>query len=330
VTSYSRLDYYEKVYDQRTETFIQCHINAFNYFGGIPSIVKIDNLKAAILEANFYEPVYQRQYLEFAEYYKFKSIPCRVYRPNDKGKVESGIKYVKNNFFAHKKFINGTDVDNQLKNWTEKTCNARIHGTTRKIPREVFENEERSKLSSLPDTEYKLSKLGLRKVYHDCHVYIDYNYYSVPYEYSGNDVEIEVTNELVKIYLNNKQISIHPRLKSKGEFSTNPSHYPKYKIKPITEYQEEYHAKMIKVGNYAEQLFFLIINEKPNEWMRTIQGILSLNKSYPEEILNLACKRALAYNISQYRTIKNICSTGSYNLPVEFTIEEQNYEYVKN
>ncbi len=69
--SYSRLDFYKKVYDQKVETFILCHIHAFRYFGGVPKRIKIDNLKAAILEANFYEPVYQRLYKQFADYYVF-------------------------------------------------------------------------------------------------------------------------------------------------------------------------------------------------------------------------------------------------------------------
>lgn len=134
--SYSRLDYYEKVYDQRVETFIECHINAFKYFGGVPQYVKIDNLKAAILEANFYEPVYQELYKNFSEYYGFSPVPCRVRRPNDKGKVESGIKYVKSNFFAGRKFKDEDDVEKRLFNWMDNTCNGRIHGTTRKIPKD--------------------------------------------------------------------------------------------------------------------------------------------------------------------------------------------------
>ncbi len=96
--SYSRLDFYKKVYNQRVETFIECHEEAFKYFGGTPECVRIDNLKAAILNANFYEPVYQRLYKNFADHYGFQIIPCRTYHPNDKGKVESGIKYVKGNF----------------------------------------------------------------------------------------------------------------------------------------------------------------------------------------------------------------------------------------
>ena len=152
--SYSRLDYYEKVYDQRVETFIQCHINAFKYFGGVPECVKIDNLKAAILEANFYEPVFQSMYKGFATHYNFKPVPCRIYRPNDKGKVESGIKYVKQNFFLGRTFKDSDDLDRQLRNWLNRTCNQRIHGTTKKVPFEVFNTDEKEKLQAIPQHSF--------------------------------------------------------------------------------------------------------------------------------------------------------------------------------
>lgn len=102
--SYSRLDYYEIVNDQKVETFLMCHINAFRFFEGVPKLVKIDNLKAAVLNANFYEPVYQRAYKAMSEYYGYEIIPCRVRKPQEKGKVEAGIKYVKSNFFKRQKF----------------------------------------------------------------------------------------------------------------------------------------------------------------------------------------------------------------------------------
>ena len=82
--SYSRLDYYEIVFDQKVDTFIQCHINAFKYFGDVPKTIKIDNLKAAILEANLYEPIYQATYKKFSGYYFFQSLPCRIKQPQEK------------------------------------------------------------------------------------------------------------------------------------------------------------------------------------------------------------------------------------------------------
>jgi transposase len=149
--SYSRLDYYEKVYDQKVETFIQCHKNAFDYFDGIPRFIKIDNLKAAILNANFYEPIYQSLYKQFADYYKFSPAPCRVRKPQEKGKTEAGIKYIKNNFFAGRTFKNADDLDKRLRIWLDNKCNKRIHGTTRKVPVDVFKEEEQHQLLPLPE-----------------------------------------------------------------------------------------------------------------------------------------------------------------------------------
>jgi len=329
--SYSRLDYYEKVFNQRVETFIQCHINAFEYFGGIPEYVKIDNLKAAVLQANFYEPVYQAMYKNFADYYDFKIMPCRIYSPNDKGKVESGIKYVKGNFFCGRVFKDGNDTDRQLKNWMENKCNARVHGTTRKIPKEIFISEEKSKLKKLPLERFKFSKVGSRIVYHDCHVFIDYNYYSVPFEYVGKEVDIEITKNTVKIFYGNKEISVHSIIEGRGNFSTINSHYPKYKVFSDTEYQEKYQVKMAQIGPFSEQIFFRIIQENPNDWNRTVQGIISLVKSFSKNIVELSCKRALAYSAHKYQTIKNICNNGSYLMPAEFSFEEDdNHEYSQN
>jgi len=321
--SYSRLDYYEKVYDQKVETFIKCHINAFKFFGGIPEYVKIDNLKAAILEASFYEPIYQSLYKQFADYYKFKIIPCRVREPQEKGKVESGIKYVKNNFFAGRKFIDGNDLDKQLTKWLENTCNKRVHGTTRKIPIEVFCNEEKDKLIKLPEEDFSFPKVGQRTVYRDSHVYVDYNYYSVPSKYIGEKVDIEVNEKLVKISYQGSQIAVHKTIKKRGEFSTVDSHYPKFKNYLSSEYKEMYREKMSLIGEDTGQLFLLIIKKHPNEWNKITQGILSLVKIYSEEIVNLACKRALAFQICRYRIIKNICENGSYNLPLDYIGEIQ-------
>ena len=321
--SYSRLDYYEKVYDQKVETFIKCHINAFKFFNGVTEYVKIDNLKAAILEANFYEPIYQSLYKQFADYYKFKIMPCRVRKPQEKGKTESGIKYVKGNFFAGRKFIDGNDLDKQLMKWLENTCNKRIHGTIRKIPIEVFCNEEKNKLIKLPEEDFNFPKVGQRTVYRDSHVYVDYNYYSVPYKYIGEKVDIEINDKLVKISYQGTQIAVHAKIKKKGEFSTVESHYPKFKNYLSSEYKESYKEKMNQLGEDAGQLFLLILKKHPTDWNRTTQGILSLAKSYSKDIVNLSCKRALAFNICSYRVIKTICKNGSYNLPLDYIGEIQ-------
>jgi len=96
--SFSRYDYYELVTSQNVPTFIRCHINASEYFEAVPEIVKINNLKSGVLKANFYEPEIQHEYANMLSYYGSNPITCKVRRPEEKGKVESAIKYVKNNF----------------------------------------------------------------------------------------------------------------------------------------------------------------------------------------------------------------------------------------
>jgi len=145
-------------------------------------------------------------------------------------------------------------------------------------------------------------------------------------------VEIEVGQGVVRIYHQGRRIAMHTLLEGKGEFSTSKAHYPHYKRYSETEYQEHYQVKMARIGEYAEQLFFLVVKHHPRDWTRTIQGILSLQKSYPANVVDLACKRALAYGVHQYSIIKNICHNGSYNMPVEFNTpqEEDSYEYTES
>ena len=314
--SYSRLDYYEKVYDQKVETFIACHIHAFEFFGGVPQYVRIDNLKAAILEASFYEPVYQQMYKDFAAYYSFSPIPCRVASPNDKGKVESGIKFVKSNFCKGRSFVSGTDLDRQLRVWN-KDKNNRIHGTTRKVPYEIFMEEEKAVLSPLPPSRFVVSKISTRKVYHDCHIYVDYNYYSVPYEYAGKTVDIEIGDKLLKVSYRQEQIALHTRITLKGQFSTVSSHYPDFKVFDSTQYQDIYKQKVSLVGPYCTKLFDQAVAEKPKHWGRTIKGILSLTNFYSIQTVEASCRRALAYGIAEYQTVKAICKNAAYALPVE-------------
>jgi transposase len=330
VLSYSRLDYYEIVFDQKVETFIKCHENAFQYFGGVPGYIKIDNLKAAILEANFYEPIYQEQYKRFAWYYGFKPLPCRVRKPQEKGKVESGIKYVKKRFFPGRIFKDIFEAKRQLKVWQENICNKRIHGTTRKKPRELFEQEEKQRLNKLPNEAFVFPEVTKRQVYNDCHIYVKYSYYSVPYEYVGKEVNIEIKDNILKIYHEYKEIALHKLLEGKGEFSTNESHYPKYKRYNSTEYKERYEAKMQKIGAYALSFFKIYVGSNPSNWNKCICGILSLRKKYPPDVIDASCKRAMYYKALQYRLVKNICENGSYQLPLDTNHQQEEKIYAYN
>lgn len=316
--SYSRKDYYEVVFDQKVNTWIQCHINGFKYFNGVPRVIKLDNLKAAIIVANFYEPIYQEQYKRFADHYGFLPAPCRIRKPEEKGKVESGIKYVCNNFFAGRSFTGNKEMSIALNNWMER-CNNRIHGTTKKRPDELFNSEEATTLLDLPDTEFDLSSWHRRKVAKDCHINLDNNYYSVPSLYVGKEVEVSLGVETVRIYVQGKTIAIHNKAKGRGTFITNRSHWPEYKLyyPESKEYQDKCILEMQEIGEYGgKMLSFVRERQKRGDWPRTIKGILHLRKLYGNEILNKACMRALHYGLGSYSKIKEIIKNNCYDLPL--------------
>jgi len=196
ILSYSRYMYAKIVLDQSVKTFIRCHIDAFQYFKGVPKIIKIDNLKAAVIAADFYEPLIQRTYAEFATHYGFLPEPCRVYTPTDKGKVEAAVKYVKDNCFKKRDFADIGDADRFLSNWLETIANNRIHGTTHKIPTVLYKEDEMNALGELPTTEFTMSASDTAIVGTQCHICYRANYYSVPYQYIDCKVDVIEVNNL--------------------------------------------------------------------------------------------------------------------------------------
>ena len=172
--SYSRLDYYEAVFDQKVDTWINCHINAFRFFGGVPKVIKLDNLKAGILDVNIHEPIYQKEYQRMAQHYGCWLSPCRPYQPQEKGKVESGIKYVKGNFFAGREFQTNQEMNRELSLWLAN-ANERIHGTTKLKPTDLFSKEEAACLIKLELEEFDMSSWHFRKVARDCHITVENN-----------------------------------------------------------------------------------------------------------------------------------------------------------
>ena len=310
VLSHSRYSYHCLVTNQNIDSFINCHIKSFEYFGAVPHTTKIDNLKAGVITPNFYEPTIQVQYAEFLEHYNCAPITARVRRGQDKGKVEAGVKYVKINFLKrieHKDFY---QLEKDLLDWTTNICNKRLHGTTKKIPQEIFFSAEKQAMYSLPNKRYELLKIEHRKVNNYGHISYKTNFYSVPYTYTGKKLIIKFNDNIIKVYDDAKQIAIHQISKGQGEFITIDEHLPPEKQKKT---EQMYREKIAEFGNETTLFLEKVKKEKPQRWVQIIRGILSLKKNYDTKVINLACKRALEYNIHEYSTVKNICKNGLYD-----------------
>lgn len=314
--SFSRLDYYEVVFDQKVATWIQCHINAFNSFGGVPKTIKLDNLRAGVLDANIYEPLFQKEYKRFADHYGCLLSPCRPYKPQEKGKVESGIKYVKNNFFAGRNFKTFEEMSLKLDKWL-LLANQRIHGTTKISPLELYNSSEATSMLELPALAFEMSSWHERKVAKDCHITLDNNYYSVPAKYVGETVLISVSYQMIKVFANDNIIATHARSKKVGIFTTLSSHYSNSKTfcPGFEKYDQKQQEQIQQMGSSCSAMLDHI-KKHQKDWYRTAKGIINLRKLYADEIIDKACHRALHYNISNYSKIKNIIETNSYILPL--------------
>jgi transposase len=320
--SHSRYLYAEISFNQSVQSFIQSHVNAFRFFGGVPRLVKIDNLKAGVVEVDFYEPIIQRTYAEFASHYGFLPFPCQVRVARQKGKVERGVGYVKNNCFKAREFISVDDAKSFLLNWLETVANVRKHGTTQKIPRDVFDNVEKSALLPLPDTDFIFSKSQEVTGHFDCHISYGGNYYSIPHAYVGMSLKAIEINNLLKIYYKDKEIALHTvHRDTKGNHYTDKNHYPKSKNISSSDLLSSYKLKMNEIGEGAAE--FCRRYEKGakenSRFHRTLAGIVSLKKKYSAAVVDQACRRACYYGNISYMAVKKICEAGYESLPLPDT-----------
>ncbi len=196
------------------------------------------------------------------------------------------IKYVKDNCFKARDFKDADEARAFLKQWLDNIANKRVHGTTKKVPAEVFESIEKEKLLLLPPQEYIICDIKICTVMHNCHISYKGNYYSVPYEHIGEKVDVIATDNLLRIFYQGKEIALHPLVKdSKGQHITNKEHYPRHKTITPEEIKSRYREQMAEIGPHALEFFEKFLANSGNKYSyRSIAGILSLRKKYDDKI----------------------------------------------
>jgi transposase len=197
---WSRSLYMEYTASVDAAIWLRCHVHAFCYFGGVPRVVLHDNLKTAVLERDADgRIVWNARYLDFADYYGFSPRACRPYRAQTKGKVESGIRYVRGNFWPGLQFVDLADLNRQAWDWLDNTANLRVHGTTGEVPFDRLPLEELLPLDGKPD--YDTCLITFRRSSKDCFVSYDGNYYSVPADYARKTLQVKETEDSQLIIL---------------------------------------------------------------------------------------------------------------------------------
>ena len=306
---YSRHQYAELVFDQKVETWVELHVRAFESFGGVVKRVVVDNLKAGIIKAVVHDQEAQRSYRELAEHYGFLISPCRPHTPHHKGKVESGVRYVKRNAMAGREFQDIHEANAHLQRWVDEVAGTRVHGTTQQRPLERFEREGED-LMPLPANRYEPTVWKEVKLHPDCHVVFDYSYYSAPHRLVGEKLWLRATPRRVEVYHRFERLATHGRAVHRGQRQTISSHLPPDKLAGLLPEPVRLRATASDVGAFTAEFIDRLLGERPLDRLRSAQGVLKLQHRYGPSRLEAACRRALAFDELRYHTVKSILRKG--------------------
>ena len=309
--SWSRHQYAEFVFDQKVETWLRLHRNAFAFFGGVPKRVVIDNLKAAIIRACWDDPQVQQSYRECAEHYGFLIAPCRPKTPEHKGKVEQGgVHYVKRNFLGGREPTTITRANQDVLRWVNTTAGQRIHGTTKEKPLVRFETE-REALLPLPGRPYDMAVWKQVKLHRDCHVVFDHAYYSAPFRLVGQQLWVCGGTQEVQIYTSDYQlVATHTRAQRPGRRLTHLDHLPPQKVPGLILSRDGCRQRASEVGSATRKVVDELLNHRPEDRLRTAGRLLRLGERFGSQRLEAACVRALRFDDPAYITIKRILEQG--------------------
>ena len=306
---WSRHQYAEIVLDQKVPTWLECHRHAFEWFGGVPKKLIIDNAKCAITRACSRDPVVQRAYAECAEGYGFKIDALPPRQPQMKGRVESGIKYLKRNFMPLREFRSLADANRQLQTWILEEAGNRIHGSTHEKPLVRFAIEQ-PLLQPLPAVVPELAEWAKVKVHRDCHVQFEKCLYSVPFKLIGQPLWLKATPVTVRIYREHELAAVHSRLFRPGSRATLDDHLPPEAIAWKMRDPQWCLSQAEKVGACCHRLIRTLFADRVLDNLRAAQGVIRLKDKYGSARLEAACKRALSYNNPRYNTVKIILEKG--------------------
>lgn len=304
---------------QTTDHFIYALQSCLEHLGGVPKILVPDNLKAAVIKADRYEPELNRVLEDFANHYRCVVIPTRVARPRDKAMVESAVNRVYQRVYAalrNQQFFSLEELNQALQ---EKTL---LHNQTRMQQKpysreEKYLSYERATLGELPCEPFQIKYYCQLKVANNNCVYLarDKHYYSVPYQYIGQKSSVIYTRELIKIYVHQQLVATHKRSYRPG-YSTVKDHL----CSTHRHYLERSPAYYIRMAGRRsadlEALFksLFAADEVPELLYRRCDGLLSLQRKCNPADFNAACRMAVEHNILTLKFIRKTLENKSFTI----------------
>ena len=334
VMTYSQYTFVEAFINEQQKAWITAHVHMFEFFGGVPKVLVSDNCTTAVnhKQSDWYTPSLNTTYHEMAEHYSTAIIPARVRKPKDKPNAEGNVGNISTWITAAlrtEQFFSLAELNAAIKKKLE-AFNANLFQKKEGSRRGLFLGEERSLLTPLPATRFELCDWKTATVQFNYHIAVDKMYYSVPYQYIKNKVDVRVTEWAIEIFIKHNRVASHRRLYGRpGQYSTITEHMPEDHQKYLEWNGDRFRKWAAQVGINTNEVVNNILTSGRVEQQsyRSCMGLLKLSEKYTPVQLERACQRALQYSHSpSYKSIKNLLVTMKEE-PVSETVPENKNTY---
>jgi transposase len=317
----SNYTYAEVQPSQELQHWLNGHVRAFAFFGGVPKILRPDNLKTGVKKPNYYEPDLNPSYQELAEHYHVAVLPARVRKPKDKPHVENGVQNVERWILAslrNQTFFSVGEANRGIAPLLQ-ALNHKEMQHLGKSRRELFEELDQPALLPLPEHLYEFARWKNARVSIDYHVAFEGHYYSVPYMLVGQEVQIRATQRMLEVFHRSQQVAIHSLSSLQGRFSTSADHMPSHHRFVLHQDSDFFLREAAKVGPQTAAFMTAVLRSRPfpQQAFRTCLGILALTHKYLPAHLETACQRLLPGKLLTYKDLKSELEHLTRDLPVQ-------------
>lgn len=315
----SNYTYVEATRSQSLPDWIGSHVRAFNFFGGISSIIVPDNLRSGVSQAHRYEPEINPTYQDMANHYNVAIIPARSRKPQDKAKVEVGVQGIERQILAplrHHTFFSIHEINKAIRELL-KAYNQKDFQQMSGSRLSEFLTVDKPALKPLPTQAYEYAEWKKVRAGIDYHIAFDGHYYSVPYQYLKKQLDLRFTATQLICFFKGKIIATHLRVYRKGHTTiyehmpTSHQSYAQWTPERIINWAQ-------KIGTHTETFIEELIaaRQQPQQAYRACLGVLRLGKRFGEIRLENAALRALTIHAISYKSIESILRQGLDQLPL--------------
>ncbi len=306
--------------DEQLPSWIQAHIHAFEFYGGVSQLLVPDNTRTAVDKACYYEPKVNASYEEMARHYGTAVLPTRTNAPRDKAKVESAVLHAERRLLARLRnhtFFSVAEVNQAIRKCLSD-LNAQPFQKMRGSRLSLFKELDQPALRPLPARRYELGQWRKAKANIDYHVQVDWHRYSVPYRLTQQQVEVRLCARTVEIFHKGLRVAAHARSRVRGGFTTDPAHRPKSHQKHLEWTPGRLIDWACTIGPLCSQVVAHLLERKPHpeQGYRAALGIMRLARGYGHDRVEAACRRVLAMDACTYQSIQSILQAKMDQLPL--------------